>query len=373
MNKAEVVSLIVCLAGGIQGAVLMYALHKLFNDKNVEHKWLILFIGAVSITLLGRALYLFPYQIDSRIPVLSDLILFVYGPFYFFFLQSVFKDTSVSPKSQQSILHFVPAILHVLATIPLFLISHDEYIRKIEDGSLLPYFSVIMILALGQNFIYWYQGHQFLKKIKSQFTGLKVSISAPYIAFLQNWFLIVIVGFGMSIVMYQFNFYWAGVCYQLVWILASWVVYGLGYFVMIHPETFGDILVNIRENEQQTDAKEKQRIVDLANRLIFLLEEKRIFLDPEISLLSLAKKLESNNVLLSKTINQYFNVRFYDLINKYRVEEFIRLAKNSDNSHFTYYALALQAGFNSKTSFNKYFKKITGLTPKAYFRELKVA
>jgi len=104
-----------------------------------------------------------------------------------------------------------------------------------------------------------------------------------------------------------------------------------------------------------------------------LLEEKRIFLDTEISLLSMAKKLGTNNVMLSRTLNQYYQIGFYDLINKYRVQEFIKLASDPANSHFTFYALALQAGFNSKTSFNKYFKKVTQSTPKEYFRKLHVA
>lgn len=85
-----------CIAGGLQGAVLIIALNMLLRVKNVERRWLLLFIGAVSITLLGRMLYLYPFHIDIRIPVLTDLILFVYGPLYLYFLQSVFQDTSVS-------------------------------------------------------------------------------------------------------------------------------------------------------------------------------------------------------------------------------------------------------------------------------------
>ncbi|MCK4735219.1 MAG: AraC family transcriptional regulator, partial [Methanophagales archaeon] len=60
----------------------------------------------------------------------------------------------------------------------------------------------------------------------------------------------------------------------------------------------------------------------------------------------------------------YEKMNFHDFINKYRVEEFKKLAKESP--HYSILALAFEAGFNSKSSFNSNFKNHTGETPSHY-------
>lgn len=360
----------ICIAGGLQGTLLILALNRKFKDKNVDRRWLIVFLAAVTITLLGRVLYLYPESIDPRFPILSDLILFVYGPLYYFFVRSVFRDTSVTKGAMRWWPHFIPVCVHLGVSIPLFFLDLNYFLKSMQTGSVFLYFNIIMSLALLHNLIYWYQGHQLVRSIQEPYNDLKVKLSASYVLYMRIWYLVVIVSFAAVVLIYPFNVLIAGIGYQIVWILASWLVFGLGYLVMTLPETYGDVLVEVKQSVNPT---ERARFENMGAQVLTALEEKRIFLDPEISLMSMAKLLNTNNVMLSKTINHFFEVGFYELINKYRVEEFIRLAGNPDNSHFTYYALALQAGFNSKTSFNKYFKKITGLTPKQYFRKLSVA
>ena len=372
MSTLEIISLFLCLAGGLQGVVLVLVLNKVFKEKNVDRKWLLVFISVVSATLLIRLLYLFPYEIDPRIPVFSDVVLYLYGPLYYFFLQSVFRDTSVEGVARQKVYHFIPAGLQLLTVLPLFLITLEEYVQYLQEGQIFAYFIVIMTGALIHNGVYWHKSSRLIRSITKAYSDESVRLSANYVYLMQWWYLSVLVSFAGMIVFYFFDFYLAGIGYQLTWMAASWMSYGLGYFVLSKPETFGDNLVEL-DRSKELEAKYEKQFERIANKLSNQLEEKRIFLDPEISLVRLAKLLETNNVLLSKTINQYFKVGFYGLINRYRVEEFIRLAQDPANSHFTYYALALQAGFNSKTSFNKYFKKNTGLTPKQYFRKLEVA
>ncbi|MGC9332473.1 MAG: helix-turn-helix domain-containing protein, partial [Bacteroidales bacterium] len=67
---------------------------------------------------------------------------------------------------------------------------------------------------------------------------------------------------------------------------------------------------------------------------------------------------------LSQIINQQAGVNFYDFVNKYRIEEFLHIAKK--NKNFSLLAMALDAGFNSKSSFNYIFKKQKGLSPSQY-------
>jgi AraC-like DNA-binding protein len=68
-------------------------------------------------------------------------------------------------------------------------------------------------------------------------------------------------------------------------------------------------------------------------------------------------------------INQGFNQNFFDYINTYRCEQVKRLLKGPDKG-FTVTEAMYQSGFNSKSSFNKEFKKLTGQTPKEFRRSL---
>jgi AraC-like DNA-binding protein len=65
-------------------------------------------------------------------------------------------------------------------------------------------------------------------------------------------------------------------------------------------------------------------------------------------------------------INQREGKHFYDFVNTYRIEEFKEMIAARKNLQFTLLSIALDCGFSSKTSFNRYFKKATGQTPSEY-------
>ena len=67
---------------------------------------------------------------------------------------------------------------------------------------------------------------------------------------------------------------------------------------------------------------------------------------------------------LSAVINQGFGKNFNDYINDYRVDAFIEKLKNGEQEAQTLLSLAYDAGFNSKATFNRAFKKTTGVSPK---------
>lgn len=90
------------------------------------------------------------------------------------------------------------------------------------------------------------------------------------------------------------------------------------------------------------------------------------YLNPEVSLNDLARKLKTNTSLLSKVINNGFNQNFNDFINQYRIEAVKDKLINGEASNKTILSLAYECGFNSKATFNRSFKKLTGLTPKEF-------
>ena len=92
----------------------------------------------------------------------------------------------------------------------------------------------------------------------------------------------------------------------------------------------------------------------------------KLFTESELTLAALAKTLDVHPNHLSQVINSYERKNFYDYINFQRVEEFKRLAPQPDNKNYTLLSMAYECGFNSKTSFNRNFRKVTGISPSEY-------
>ncbi|MEM0992603.1 MAG: helix-turn-helix transcriptional regulator [Bacteroidota bacterium] len=98
----------------------------------------------------------------------------------------------------------------------------------------------------------------------------------------------------------------------------------------------------------------------------YMMQEEKVYLDPNITLTSLAKKLKTNPSVLSKVINTGFKKNFNDFINQYRVEDVQAKIKRGKHQHFTLMSIAFDSGFNSKSTFNRAFKKFAGMSPKQF-------
>jgi AraC-like DNA-binding protein len=95
-----------------------------------------------------------------------------------------------------------------------------------------------------------------------------------------------------------------------------------------------------------------------------------LYKNPELTLTILAKQLGTHTSFLSKVINNGFGMNFNDFVNGYRVQEVKKLLADAANAHVTIMGLAYEAGFNSKATFNRAFKKNTGQNPKDFLAEL---
>ena len=130
-----------------------------------------------------------------------------------------------------------------------------------------------------------------------------------------------------------------------------------------------------RENENSTELQNhKPSLLDdqtanvYVENLLRYLDEEEPFLIPNLSLRNLAEQVEIHPNKLSWLLNEKLGKNFNEFINFYRIEYFKKLAQNPENSHISLIGLAYESGFNSKTVFNTYFKKETGMTPKEYLK-----
>ncbi len=94
------------------------------------------------------------------------------------------------------------------------------------------------------------------------------------------------------------------------------------------------------------------------------IQKEKIFIQGDLTLTDIAKKLEISSFTLSKSIKQYSEEgSFYEYINRYRLLYFIDLLVKTENDAYTIQALAQKSGFTSPSTLSKYCKKITGNTP----------
>jgi AraC-like DNA-binding protein len=123
--------------------------------------------------------------------------------------------------------------------------------------------------------------------------------------------------------------------------------------------------------EKQTETEKKpDPEVRKYRDLLRLMEDDRPYLDGELTLFKLSVQAGLPPHQLSKLINQYGGCNFFDFVNQYRVAAIKEKIEQRQHEQQTLLALALESGFNSKASFNRVFKKMTGMTPRQYVSQI---
>lgn len=143
------------------------------------------------------------------------------------------------------------------------------------------------------------------------------------------------------------------------------------------PATAPIITADERVREEMPDPKKYARsgltdeaATQLHQNLSRLMASEKLYEEPELTLTDLATRLDVPANYLSQVINEREGVNFYDYVSRLRIDAFKQLAADPKNSHFTLLALAFDCGFNSKSTFNRQFKKLTGQLPSEYTSHL---
>jgi YesN/AraC family two-component response regulator len=113
----------------------------------------------------------------------------------------------------------------------------------------------------------------------------------------------------------------------------------------------------------------ERELKKLSRQLDRLMQEKKVYLNPDLRTGDLAEMLGTTQYVLSYLLNQHLKIGYYDYVNNYRIEEFKNCVKHEEVDRYTLDALAVKCGFSSRTSFFRYFKKVSGKTPSEYIRE----
>ncbi len=133
-------------------------------------------------------------------------------------------------------------------------------------------------------------------------------------------------------------------------------------------ENFRDELLTADTTDIQLSVREKEFI----DHLLDYMKTSKPWLEPDLTLDQLAGQMGAGSDFLSGIMNTHLHKNFFEFVNHYRVEEFKQLCRIPESRKLTIIALAYDAGFSSKTTFNRVFKNMTGKTPGEYFREKRI-
>lgn len=120
------------------------------------------------------------------------------------------------------------------------------------------------------------------------------------------------------------------------------------------------------EVEERKTALEERDLELLKSRVTQQMSGAKLYLEPGLTLNDLARKLGVNTTVLSFTINNGFGKNFNDFVNEFRIEDVKQMLLSGKAENENLLAIAFDCGFNSKATFNRAFKKFTGLSPKEF-------
>lgn len=303
----------------------------------------------------------------------------VYGPFLYLYIK---RQTSPESFSWKYLLHFVPLVVCNLLFLSFYLAPFEQRVeifrhqgKEYETEMLVKLYS-IYISGIVYVILSFWTLYRFRKNMVQQFSNTE-KINFDWLLYLIIWITVI---WGLVLFTEQVNIIYGAVTVFIVW---------LGYFGIKQVQVFNQPMsvfgsspekmdfvfeseaepIAFVEKKYQKSTLTEESIDDIHSRLMFLLNEEKPFVNPNITLNELAAMLDVHPNYLSQVINSKEGKNFYELINEKRIEEFLNRISLPESRQFTLLSIAFECGFNSKTSFNRNFKKYTGVTPSEYQKQ----
>ncbi|MEL6809805.1 MAG: helix-turn-helix transcriptional regulator [Bacteroidota bacterium] len=315
-------------------------------------------------------IFLYQTNLKFRIPhilFMSAIFSYLYAPLIYFYV----KRITLNYKFRKiDLLHLIPTLLIILIKIPIFMLPESEKLRimfKVGSLDTMPYviygFSTKLLSLLIYGFlilrVYW----------KTRRSG-DISVDARKwtrnLVTLTQVYIVSYLVYGMIITKQIPR--WDFLYHIQVIAMASMVLY-IGYKSYLRPNLFSSDFVRQR-NKYKKSGLTVSFSYELKEQLMHLLEEEKIYRQNNISLAMVSERLGTTRHNTSQVINEHFGLNFFELINKYRIDEAKEILKNDKNKNLNIIDVAYEVGFNNKVTFNKSFRKQLSLTPSQYLSSL---
>ncbi len=319
--------------------------------------------------------YPYPFLINTSAP-----LILLHGPALWFYIKSL--TAQCFRFKAKYLLHFVPFLLVLLILIvnnyslPAAQKILNDSSESFKNDISFP-FIIGMIAIFTQGYFIWglYLINGYKRKIQNYFSEIS-SMDLSWLRILLITCIVFYAGISLLyIVDYLFSVFSYNVMQSVGYAYASLFILVLGYRGFRQGNVFSSrsVSINLESDIQISEETPATRDKDqlFAKYLLELMEKEKPYLNPDLNLATLASKLNVTPDYLSSVLNGKLNKSFFDFVNYYRVEEFKRVSRLPENYNITIMGMAWDAGFNSKATFNRVFKKTTGYTPGQYLQGLK--
>jgi AraC-like DNA-binding protein len=303
-------------------------------------------------------------------------VAFTYGPLLLLYVKFM---TNPSRKfSWLSLLHFIPFLVFLTVSV-IFRSQHlVEDLRKffVPDRfiSLRIVYSTSFFLSVTiysvLTFIEIRRHQHNLKNLVSYTSGVITLnwLKVLSISFYTAYFILFILG-GINMIGNYIPFDPYFVIFGFI-ALFSFVY---SFYGIKQPVIFGEELKQDEDDKKEIEKYIKSGLKQIQaeeylQKLISFVEEKKPFLDRDLNINDLSSMTGIPRHYITQILNEQYRRNFFTFINEYRVKEVIERFADPKYNHYTILAIAFDAGFNSKATFNSIFKSQTGLTP-SKFRE----
>ncbi|WDE04844.1 helix-turn-helix transcriptional regulator [Thalassomonas viridans] len=312
---------------------------------------------------------------------------FLLGPSFYLYVQGLTSETPWKIQRKQ-LIHFIPAgfglfITGLVLTLPLAQ-RQAIFIDGVEVDSGLPLLTVISVFLsvfvwIAQSAYYVARIVVRLARYRKRLKDLFANNDNRELSWLYALLFIIVVAWILSLLAFMSNLaVESTLTGRLEAIFSLILVWTLAYLGLKQKPGFEgryDDNIEVKaddENGEQTNhettdnkkyrrsaltEEQAQRIADKINAVM---EQERLYLEPDLSLNKLAQHLAISPNYISQTLNETLNCNFFDFINQWRIKSAKPMIIENKANVLT---VALEVGFNARSSFYKAFKKETGMTP----------
>lgn len=382
----------------IQGLVFAFLLLKRYFDKNNVSDLLLAII--ILITCYHRTRYTIGFmdwydtfqktKVNYYLVELSLLL----APLIYFYVRSI--TCSKFKITKKHFTHFLPWAGYFL--IKMFILAYDSSLpgfNEVQNGKLVLEFQwkyldpIVGLFSILQMLIYLILTFQLLYTYRLK---IKDFFSNTYNVEL-NWLRNFLYVYAFLFLFHSVQTVVSELIVNLSWRQEWWyhffsaiaIIYiGVkGYFTPVsnlrelgfeyHNFNFNQIKHSKTISKIKADKREKisQKILEKKDLISTYMQTKKPYLDPDITLVTLAKQLQMSREEFSEIINKGFHLKFNDFINGYRIEAIKKMLSENKQAELSLSGIAFECGFNSKATFNRVFKKMTQLSPSDYINSLK--
>jgi len=360
---------IVLLISVSQGVFLILSLNTRVI-KNQANPWLTALLITIVLSLSLRLIYVSDYYYEyPHLANVTDFVMFVFGPVLYFYINKLlYKEFEIN---HRQIAHFIPLFFFMISMVYLLTLSSRQLLELNVAGQLDGYYGILLATAIVQNAVYVFMAIKEFESYKIQYhESFSDNPTNKYLKTILSVMLFCICLWLIGFILSYFSFpTLTNSSYQIAFIGLSLLTFVIGFYAINYPDAIQMIKPLGKATKYQGSNLDKEELNVIKQKLERILNQQKTFLESKLSLSKLAELVDTSPVYLSRVINESYEKNFFDFINDYRVNEFISKVLSEKYENYTYLGVALESGFNTKTTFNKAFKKATGITPKEYFKK----